>query len=51
MKILYAGHGIIGAFGLSHLFSNSNTNIDDITLLIDNSKSSLMKIYAEKLVN
>ncbi len=47
MKILYAGHGIIGAVGLTHLFSHGNTNINDITLLIDNSKSSLMKIYAE----
>ena len=47
MKILYAGHGIIGAVGLCHLFSSSKINIDNITLLIDNSKSSLMKIYAE----
>ena len=35
MKILYAGHGIIGATGLCHLFSENNYSPSDITLLYE----------------
>ena len=45
MKIIYAGYGIFGVFGLSKLLSNPNYSTSDIMVIDLNDSSPEIKYF------